>query len=112
MADRRTRGLIALNLGLLGVLALVSLGPAVSASGSGVDSGLDSDRSAGQPTTRARGDYTMVAGSMRSGTASAIWLLDKANQEMVIVRWDEGRKTLQGIDYRDLTKDAKAPPSR
>jgi len=39
-------------------------------------------------------------------------LLDKANQEMVIVRWDEGRKTLQGIDYRDLTKDAKAPPSR
>lgn len=107
MADRRTRGLIALNLGLLGVLALVSLGPAASASstdGSAVNNA--------QPATRARGDYTMVAGSMRSGTASAIWLLDKANQEMVIVRWDEGRKTLQGIDYRDLTKDAKAPPSR
>jgi len=103
MADRRMRGLIALNIGLLGVLGLVSLGPAASAQ-------LSQD--GGQPTTRARGDYTMVAGAMRSGISSAIWLLDKSNQEMVVVRWDEGQRTLQGIDFRDLTVDAKAPPSR
>ena len=100
MTDRRVGGLIALNLGLLGVLGLVSLGPSASA-----------QPSATQPT-RARGDYTMVAGAIRAGNASAIWLLDKANQEMVVVRWDEGRKNLEGVGYRNLIDDAKAPPTR
>lgn len=105
MTDRRVGGLIALNLGLLGVLGLVSLGPSASAQPTA------GSAASGQPT-RARGDYTMVAGAIRAGNASAIWLLDKANQEMVVVRWDEGRKNLDGVGYRSLIDDAKAPPSR
>lgn len=105
MTDRRVGGLIALNLGLLGVLGLVSLGPDASAQPT------SGQASPSQPT-RARGDYTMVAGEIRAGNASAIWLMDKSNQELVAVRWDEGRKILDGIGYRSLIDDAKAPPSR
>lgn len=63
--------------------------------------------------TRARGEYTMVAGKTNSGGSnSAVFILDAANREMVAVRWDQGKKSLTGIGYRNLDTDAKAQPGR
>lgn len=60
-----------------------------------------------QPTTRARGQYTMVAGELRSGgEASAIYIIDSINQEMIAVRWNQSRDQLDGLDYRSLQMDA------
>ena len=61
---------------------------------------------------RARGEYTMVAGKTVSGSNSAVYILDAANREMVAVRWDQGRKSLSGIGYRNLDADSKAQPGR
>lgn len=87
------RGLIALNAALIGVLALVSFQPGATA----------------QPAqTRAPGEYVLIGGEMRGGNASAVWVLDSINQELVAVRWDESRDNLNGIGFRDLDADAHA----
>ncbi len=94
---RRVQALLALNFGLLGVLAFVSLAP----------------EAGGQPgAVRARGDYTMVAGPIRTGNASAIWILDAANQELAIVRFNDSRGQLEGIGFRDLVIDGQRRPGR
>ncbi len=94
---RRVQALLALNLGLLGVLAFVSLAP----------------EAGGQPAGgRARGDYTMVAGPIRTGNASAIWILDAANQELAIVRYSDSKGQLEGIGFRDLAVDSQRRPGR
>ncbi len=81
--------LIALNVGLLVVLGVVSIAQA-------------------QPGARARGNYAMVGGEyLGGGGANAVYILDAANQELIAVKWDEGRKVLDGIGYRDLSKDAQ-----
>lgn len=60
-----------------------------------------------QPTNRARGQYTMVAGTLRSGgESSAIYVIDSINEEMVALRWDNSRDQLDGLDYRSLEMDA------
>lgn len=61
---------------------------------------------------RARGEYTMVAGKTVSGSNSAVFVLDAANREMVAVRWDQTKKSLLGIGYRNLDADSKAQPGR
>ncbi|MBL8762088.1 MAG: hypothetical protein JNL50_12380 [Phycisphaerae bacterium] len=61
---------------------------------------------------RARGEYTMVAGKTVSGSNAAVYILDAANREMVAVRWDQTRKSLVGIGYRNLDTDSKAQPGR
>lgn len=81
--------LIALNAGLLVVLGIVSIAQA-------------------QPGARARGNYAMVGGEyLGGGGANAVYILDAANQELIAVKWDESRKVLDGIGYRDLNKDAQ-----
>jgi len=87
-----------LNGVLLGVLAFVSLSPDAS----------------GQPAGggRARGDYTMVAGAIRTGNASAIWLVDTANQEIAVLRFNDSRQQLEGIGFRDLNEDSQRSPGR
>lgn len=97
--NRRTTGrLVALNAALLAILAIVTLAPPLVASG--------------QQATRARGRYTMVGGEIQGGNSNAIYVLDAANQEMVALRWDDSRKTLLGIGYRDLNDDAQVRPGR
>ncbi|MBK7403178.1 MAG: hypothetical protein IPJ41_00750 [Phycisphaerales bacterium] len=96
--QNRRKWLIAANLGLAGAAAVVwTASPAL---------GL-------QPTARARGQYTMVAGEMRSGpNSSAIYIFDSVNQEMVAVRWNESRTELDGLDYRNLDADQTKAPGR
>lgn len=86
--------LIALNAALLVVLGLVSIANA-------------------QPGARARGNYAMVGGEyLGGGGANAVYILDAANQELIAVKWDESRKVLDGIGYRDLSKDAQQRSGR
>jgi hypothetical protein len=92
----KRRGLIALNAGLLVVLAAVSLAPQASA----------------QRGARARGEYTMVSGRLTGGSNNAAYVIDSSNQEMIALVWNNGRKGLEGIGYRDITADSGAAPGR
>lgn len=92
-----SRGLIALNAGLVLALGLAVVVPQAMA-----------DR---QPS-RARGVYTMLNGTIQGGNADAVYIVDSANQEMVVVRWNDGRTSLEGIGYRNLNNDASAQPGR
>jgi hypothetical protein len=97
MSTRR-RWLIAANLGLAGAIGVSAL--AVPAMGV-------------QPTTRARGKYSLVAGQIQGGgSASAIYIIDSINEEIVAVRWNQSRNELDGIDYRDLKADAQQEVGR
>lgn len=86
--------LIALNATLLVVLGIVSIAQA-------------------QPGARARGNYAMVGGEfLGGGGGNAVYILDAANQELIAVKWDDSRKVLDGIGYRDLSKDAQQRSGR
>jgi hypothetical protein len=85
------RGLLALNAALLAVLALVTFAPG---------------NHAGAQAARGRGEYTMVAGGVPGIDSAGIYIVDVANQEMVIMAYDQQKKTLDGIGYRSLAGDA------
>jgi hypothetical protein len=87
------RGLLGVNLALLIALAVVSILPEPDAS------------VAAQPAGRGRGDYTLVSGRSQGSTASTIYILDAVNQELIAVRWNDSRRMLEGLDYRDLGGD-------
>lgn len=97
MRSSSQRGVLALNIVLLAVLALVVVT-------------RDAGAGAGQPQ-RARGQYTMVGGDIVGGNTNAIYVLDSVNQELVAIRWSESQKRLEGIGYRDLAADARASGS-
>lgn len=82
------RGLLALNGALLIVLAAVTFGASVS----------------GQ--ARGRGEYTMVAGGLPGSDANAIYIVDVANQEMIVMVYNNTRRDLDGVAYRNLQADA------
>ncbi len=92
-----SRGLIVLNLALALGLGVAIVVPTALA-----------DRQPG----RARGAYTMLNGTIQGGNSDAIYVVDSANQEMIVLRWNDGRTTLEGIGYRNLNTDASAQPSR
>lgn len=99
-STRRTRAVLAsLNLVLLGVVG-IALWPAPA--GAQAPAGVG----------RARGEYTMVAGEISAGSYAVTYIVDSANQEVLAVRWDQGRAQLQSIGYRDLAADAVAAPVR
>ena len=92
-------GLLALNVALLGVLAALTWVPWAQ----------------GQPQNgpRARGEYTMVSGKTTAGGPSAVYIIDSSNQEMVALRWDQGKQSLMGLGYRNISGDGRtAPPGR
>jgi len=93
MNKRSMRGLLLLNGALVGCLALVTLSSSVTAQQ--------------QAPTRAPGDYTMVAGEVQGQTAAGIYIVDATNRELVAVFWDQSRRKLQAIGYRDLADDAQ-----
>lgn len=67
----------------------------------------------GQPAPgRIRGEYTMVSSKTIMGSADAIYVLDSANRELVAMRWDQGRRSLVGIGYRNLDADTVIAPAR
>jgi hypothetical protein len=61
---------------------------------------------------RARGAYTMLNGTIQGGNSDAIYVVDSANQEMMVLRWNDGRNSLEGIGYRSLSADATSQPGR
>lgn len=86
---------IAINAGLAAVIGITALAPA-------------------QPDgNRARGQYAMVGGEfLGGGGENAVYILDSTNQDLIAVRWDRTRQSLQGIGYRDLSVDAQERPGR
>lgn len=94
---KRHKGLIAVNLVLLGILSAVTFAPSATAQ---------------NERTRGRGEYTMVGGSLESGVSDGIYVIDSANAEMIMLRWDNSRKQLTGVGFRDLDADSKAPIRR
>lgn len=95
-------GLVALNLGLLIVLGLVTIAP-----GAGAQSGANRVNEG-----RVRGEYSVVGGSTLGQTASTIFVLDSANREMIALTWNDSTKSLEGVGYRDLVVDASSDPDR
>ncbi len=94
------RNLIALNAALLLTLGAVTLAPHATA------------QSRGSETARPRGEYTVVGGAVSGANANAIYVLDSANREMVGLLWDESRRQILGLGYRDLALDLTADPER
>ncbi len=92
-----SKSLVAVNVALVLGLGLATLVPTASAS---------------RQPGRARGAYTMVNGEISGGNSDAIYVVDSANQEMIVLRWNDGRNTLEGVGYRNLNSDATSQPGR
>lgn len=96
--DRTNTKLLALNGALLVLVAGLALWPSSAT---------------GQPNPgRIRGEYTMVSGKTVMGNGDAVYVLDSANRELVAMRWDQGRRSLVGIGYRNLDADTVIAPPR
>lgn len=92
-------GLVILNLVLACGLGAVSLS-------------TSADAQASNPVNRVRGEYSVVGGSTIGGISNMLYVLDSANREMIALHWDDSRKSLEGIGYRDLSLDASSEPDR
>jgi hypothetical protein len=77
-----------LNAALLAVLGIVAFGSAAGAQ------------------ARGRGEYTMVAGGVPGTDSAALYIVDVANQEMIIMTYNQQTKVLDGVGYRNLAADA------
>ena len=97
MRRNQTRALIGLNAVLLVVLGAVTLTPSADAQSS---------------TNRPPGVYTVIGGELSSGNANGVYVLDSANRELILLRWDNSRNTVEGLGYRDLNSDVNAEPTR
>lgn len=94
---KRNKTLIAINLLLLAILSVVTFAPSATAQN--------------QPN-RGRGEYTMVGGGLDNGTSDGVYIIDSANSEMIMLRWDNARTRLNGVGFRDLDDDKDAQPGR
>lgn len=83
---RTHRILLAANAALLGGLALSTMG--VSAPEAHAQSG-----------ERARGSYTMIAAAAQGQPGDALYIVDNANQDMLVMRWNASRNELEGVGY-------------
>lgn len=86
-----------LNAALLLVLGAVTFAPSA---------GAQSDSS------RPRGEYSVVGGEVTGSNTNGIYIVDSANRELVALLWDDSRRQLNGIGYRDLATDLIADPER
>lgn len=91
------RALVALNACLLVALGAVTFAPRATAQ---------------NEPPRSRGDYAVVGGEVTGSNTNGIYIVDAANREMIALLWDESRRQLNGIGYRDLTGDLYADPER
>ncbi len=98
LRDAPCKRLLAVNAGVLALLAIFFALPAGAQNG--------------QPGQRARGEYTMISGKINVGSTSAVYILDSVNQEMIALRWETGRRSFTGIGYRSLDLDARLQPGR
>lgn len=82
-------GLLALNGVLLLLLTAVTFAPAADAQ-----------------TSRLRGEYTMVAGSVPGSDSDAVYIVDVVNQELIAMTYDHNTNEMIGVGYRHLAVDA------
>jgi hypothetical protein len=71
-----------------------------------------STREGARDNSRARGDYTMVAGRTNQGGPSVVYIVDSSNQELVALRWDQTKKVMAGVGYRSLSNDSRGAKTR
>jgi hypothetical protein len=96
---RPSRGLIVLNLALLGALSVVTFSPGAGAQ-------------MGSQVNRVRGEYSIVGGASIGGVSSTVYVLDSANRELIALNWNDSTKSLEGVGYRDLNRDSSSDPDR
>ncbi|MGH7242278.1 MAG: hypothetical protein ACREJD_02535 [Phycisphaerales bacterium] len=100
MRQLRTKQLVGLNLALAGALAgFWILTPAGA-----------------QPTNpstgRGRGEYLMIASGIPGSNANNVQILDVSNQELLTLRFDQGRRAYIVGGYRNLGSDRNIPGGR
>jgi len=93
----RHKGLVAVNAGLLVVLAGVVVTPMAFGQ---------------KAANRGRGDYTMVTAKILGAEQDGLYIVDSANQEMVCLQFDRSRQAMKFIGYRDLGADVRAASTR
>ena len=99
MNTRRSfAGLIAVNIVMLALLAMVTWAPTSSA---------DSNGSA--PT----GDYIMVGGRVTGLTSNGVYVLDQRSGFLIGFKFDLGSKKVKALSVRNVNQDAaEAGPGR
>ena len=85
---RRHKVLIAVNAALLGGLTLAHIGVGAPAANA---SSLQQDR--------ARGSYTMISARAQGQPGDALYIVDNANQDMIVMQWNASRNRLEGVGY-------------
>lgn len=99
MRKMRTQQLLGLNLALAGALGVVwFFAPA------GAQAQL--------PQGRGRGEYLMIASSIPGSNANLVQVLDVSNQELLTLRFDQGRRAYVVSGYRSLGTDRNAQGGR
>jgi len=83
----RVAGLLALNGLLLLLLGAVTFGPRAEAQ------------------TRARAEYTMIAGGANGALGGVVYIVDVTNQELLAMTYDSSQTEFYGIGYRNLVTD-------
>ncbi len=89
------RSLILLNAGLLVALAGVSFVPMAQAQ-----------------QARVKGQYSMITADIQGSTSDGVFIVDASNMQMVATLWDDSRKTLDFVGFRDLRADTANTQSR
>ncbi|HMN42618.1 MAG TPA: hypothetical protein PKE29_17390 [Phycisphaerales bacterium] len=93
--------LLALNAALLAAIAVTTL------TGSRPADAQTAAPKPGEPGARLRGEYTMIAGKFQGGTASVIYIIDAANQDLVAINWDRSNNRPNPLGHRSLLDDAR-----
>ncbi len=88
MKSRNTRLLVTLNAVLLTAVAVVAFAPSAAA----------------QP--RPRSQYMMVGGNAQGNSKGVLYITDTTTMEVVAVQWDDNKRELSGIGYRNIGADA------
>ncbi|MBL8888021.1 MAG: hypothetical protein JNK16_15295 [Phycisphaerales bacterium] len=100
MRPLRLKQLVGLNLALAGALA--GFWFLTSASAQPVNPG----------TGRGRGEYLMIASGIPGSNANNVQILDVSNQELLTLRFDQGRRAYIVSGYRSLSNDRNIPGGR
>jgi hypothetical protein len=88
--------LIAANAALLAVLACLTI--------AGMNAPADAQSRGAQ---RGRGEYTMVSGNFQGGSASAVYLIDSTNQEVVALTWNRTKHEFEPLALRSMIADSQ-----
>ena len=87
-------------------LTILALGVALVASWFNDRDGSAAEAAQNAQPARPAGVYTMVAANMAGRDEEAVFIVDVANGEMIVMTWDHSKKRFEGVGYRDLAADA------